>query len=48
METTKFDFVDYEFEGRTYRLVCNMNAAAYVQDEYDGTYATAFMLQTSR
>nr|DAG48122.1 MAG TPA: tail tube protein [Caudoviricetes sp.]DAM93312.1 MAG TPA: tail tube protein [Caudoviricetes sp.] len=41
METTKFDFVDYEFEGRTYRLVCNMNAAAYVQDEYDGNLLQA-------
>ena len=41
METTKFDFVDYEFEGRTYRLVCNMNVAAYVQDEYDGTLLQA-------
>ncbi len=41
METTKFDFVDYEFEGRTYRLVCNMNAVAYVQDEYDGNLLQA-------
>ena len=41
METTKFDFVDYEFEGRTYRLVCNMNVAAYVQDEYDGNLMQA-------
>ena len=40
METTKFDFVDYEFEGRTYRL-CNMNVAAYVQDEYDGNLLQA-------
>ena len=41
METTKFDFVDYEFEGRAYRLVCNMNVAAYVQDEYDGNLLQA-------
>lgn len=41
METTKFDFVDYEFEGRTYRLVCNMNAVAYVQDEYEGNLLQA-------
>lgn len=41
METTKFDFVDYEFEGGTYRLVCNMNVAAYVQDEYDGNLLQA-------
>lgn len=41
METTKFDFIDYEFEGRTYRLVCNMNVAAYVQDEYDGNLLQA-------
>ena len=41
METTKFDCVDYEFEGRTYRLVCNMNVAAYVQDEYDGNLLQA-------
>lgn len=36
METTKLKTVDYEFEGRTYRLSCNMNVIAYVQDEYDG------------
>ena len=41
METTKFDFVDYEFEGTTYRLACNMNAIAYVQDEYDGNLVQA-------
>lgn len=41
METTKFDFVDYEFEGRIYRIVCNMNVAAYVQDEYDGNLLQA-------
>lgn len=36
METTKLKTVDYEFEGRKYRLECNMNVIAYVQDEYDG------------
>lgn len=36
METTKLKTVDYEFEGRVYRLECNMNVIAYVQDEYDG------------
>lgn len=41
METTKMDTVDYEFEGRTYRLTCNMNAIAYVQDEYDGNLVQA-------
>nr|DAG60524.1 MAG TPA: tail tube protein [Caudoviricetes sp.] len=41
METTKLDTVDYEFEGRTYRLTCNMNAIAYVQDEYDGNLVQA-------
>ena len=41
METTKLGTVDYEFEGRTYRLSCNMNAIAYVQDEYDGNLVQA-------
>lgn len=41
METTKLDTVDYEFEGRTYRLTCNMNAIEYVQDEYDGNLVQA-------
>ncbi len=41
METTKLDTVDYEFEGRTYRLTCNMNAIAYVQDEYNGNLVQA-------
>lgn len=41
METTKLDTVDYEFEGRKYRLTCNMNAIAYVQDEYDGNLVQA-------
>lgn len=41
METTKMDTVDYEFEGRKYRLTCNMNAIAYVQDEYDGNLVQA-------
>ena len=36
MDTTKLKTVDYEFEGRKYRLECNMNVIAYVQDEYDG------------
>ena len=30
METTKLKTVDYEFEGRKYRLECNMNVIAYV------------------
>lgn len=41
MEKTKLDTVDYEFEGRKYRLTCNMNAIAYVQDEYDGNLVQA-------
>lgn len=36
METTKLKTVDYEFEGRTYRLVCNMNVLAPVQEAYNG------------
>lgn len=36
METTKLKTIDYEFEGRVYRLSCNMNVIAYVQEEYDG------------
>ena len=41
METTKLKTVDYEFEGRKYRLECNMNVIAYVQDEYDGNLLQA-------
>lgn len=41
METTKLNTVDYELEGRVYRLTCNMNAIAYVQDEYDGNLVQA-------
>lgn len=41
METTKLETVDYEFEGRVYRLTCNMNAIEYVQDEYDGNLVQA-------
>ena len=41
METTKPKTVDYEFEGRVYRLSCNMNAIADVQDEYDGNLLRA-------
>lgn len=41
METTKIKTVDYEFEGRTYRLECNMNVLADVQDEYDGNLLRA-------
>ena len=36
METTKLKTIDSEFEGRVYRLECNMNVIAYVQEEYDG------------
>lgn len=41
METTKLNTVDYELEGRVYRLSCNMNVIAYVQDEYDGNLLQA-------
>ena len=41
METTKLETVEYEFEGRVYRLTCNMNAIAYVQDEYNGNLVQA-------
>ena len=41
METTKIKTVDYEFEGRVYRLSCNMNVLADVQDEYDGNLLRA-------
>lgn len=41
METTKLKTVDYEFEGQKYRLECNMNVIAYVQDEYDGNLLQA-------
>lgn len=41
METTKLKTVDYEFEGRKYRLECNMNVIAYVQDEYNGNLLQA-------
>lgn len=36
MDTTKLKTVDYEFEGRKYRLVCNMNVLAPVQEAYNG------------
>ena len=41
METTKLKTIDYEFEGRVYRLSCNMNVLADVQDEYDGNLLRA-------
>lgn len=41
METTKQKTVDYEFEGRVYRLSCNMNVLADVQDEYGGNLLRA-------
>lgn len=41
METTKLNTVDYELEGRVYRLSCNMNVLADVQDEYDGNLLRA-------
>lgn len=41
METTKINTVDYELEGRVYRLSCNMNVLADVQDEYDGNLLRA-------
>lgn len=36
METTKLKTVDFEHEGRVYRLTCNMNVLADVQEAYDG------------
>lgn len=36
METTRLKTVDYEFKGRKYRLVCNMNVLAPVQEAYNG------------
>ena len=41
METTKLKTIDYAFEGRVYRLSCNMNVLADVQDEYDGNLLRA-------
>ena len=41
MDTTKLKTVDYEFEGRKYRLVCNMNVLAPVQEAYDGNLLRA-------
>ena len=41
METTKLKTIDYEFEGRVYRLSCNMNVLADVQDEYNGNLVQA-------
>lgn len=41
METTKLKTIDYEFEGRKYRLVCNMNVLAPVQEAYDGNLLRA-------
>lgn len=41
METTRLKTVDYEFEGRKYRLVCNMNVLAPVQEAYNGNLRRA-------
>ena len=41
METTKWKTVDYELDGRKYRLMCNMNVLADVQDEYNGNLVQA-------
>ena len=41
MDTTKLKTVDYEFEGRKYRLVCNMNVIAPVQEAYNGNLRRA-------
>ena len=41
METTRLKTVDYEFEGRKYRLVCNMNVIAPVQEAYNGNLRRA-------
>lgn len=41
METTKLPTLDYEFEGKTYRLVCNMNVIAPVQEAYEGNLMRA-------
>lgn len=36
METTKLKTADYTYNGRTYRLRCNMNVIAEVQEAYNG------------
>lgn len=41
METTKLKTVDYTYNGRAYRLCCNMNVVAAVQDAYDGNLLRA-------
>lgn len=41
METTKWKTVDYELDKRKYRLMCNMNVLADVQDEYNGNLVQA-------
>lgn len=41
METTKLNTVDYQYNGRVYRLCCNMNVIAAVQDDYNGNLLRA-------
>lgn len=47
METTKLPTLDYEFEGRTYRLTCNMNVIAPVQEAYEGNLMRALEQRNS-
>ena len=41
METTKLKTVDYEYDGRKFRLTCNMNVFGDVQEEYNGNLSRA-------
>lgn len=46
MDDIRIKSVDYEFEGHIYRLACNMNVLADVQEAYDGNLMQA--LDTAR
>lgn len=41
METTKLKNANYTYNGRTYRLCCNMNVIAEVQEAYNGNLLRA-------
>lgn len=41
MDDIRLKTVDYELDGRTYRLACNMNVLADVQEAYNGNLVQA-------
>ena len=41
MDDIRLKTVDFEFEGRHYKLCCNMNVLADVQEYFDGSFGRA-------